>query len=622
MIGLLLCSTALASALAIPGSSVSEPGGFKSEKRDFLYVGYLPEYRVASLNPSSFKSLTDVIYFSIEPNSDGTLSTAQWSPETIQTLNAIKTPHPLRHLIALGGWERSAGFAPMAQSATARARFIANLTQFCVANKLDGIDYDWEHPKNADEEKAYATLIVETKRAFAPLGLLVSLTVATWQNMPTEGFQAADRVQAMAYDNDGKHSTFTQAKQALDTLAGKGAPKERLVLGVPFYGRKIANGDATTYSDIVAKYHPTPEVDEVDGIYFNGIDTIQAKTRYALDRGYGGVMCWELGQDTADKSSLGQAIRDAVAKGAGKDALRKAEQASYSKETFAYKTVDGLKILADVYRRPGKEKRPVLLWIHGGALISGSRSYLREDQLERYLDGGFTVVSIDYRLAPETKLDSIVQDVQDAYEWVREKGPGLFSGDANRIAVAGQSAGAYLTLTAGYRFQPRPRALVSISGYGDVAGPWYSRPDPFYSGQAPISKEDAVKAVGNSPLSQGGNARYRFYVYCRQQGLWPREVAGHDPDAEPRFFDAFCPVRNVSPDYPPTLLLHGDHDTDVPYDQSVQMAEALERHHIEHELITVPKGDHNFETANGGLHDPANKERFDKVVAFLKSHLK
>jgi acetyl esterase/lipase len=82
-------------------------------------------------------------------------------------------------------------------------------------------------------------------------------------------------------------------------------------------------------------------------------------------------------------------------------------------------------------------------------------------------------------MAPETRLPAIIQDVQDAYRWVREKGPDLSHIDPSRIAVKGGSAGGYLTLMTGFCVEPRPKALVPLYGYGDIAGPWYSRPDPF-----------------------------------------------------------------------------------------------------------------------------------------------
>ena len=136
-----------------------------------------------------------------------------------------------------------------------------------------------------------------------------------------------------------------------------------------------------------------------------------------------------------------------------------------------------------------------------------------------------------------------------------------------------------------------------------------------------MSREEAYQAVGNSVLSEAGSGnRFRFYLYCRQQGLWPKEVSGHDPDTEPRAFDAFCPVRNVTAEYPPTLLLHGDQDTDVPYAQSVQMAEALKRHGVDHRLITVVNGEHGFDRGERGLSDPITAELFDRVVEFLKRH--
>src|ERR1041385_6786257 len=206
---------------------------------------------------------------------------------------------------------------------------------------------------------------------------------------------------------------------------------------------------------------------------------------------------------------------------------------AYDKQTYTYKTVGECEIRADVYRRAGEEIRPALLSIHGGALIGGSRGYVRQDQLEGYLDAGLTVVSIDYRLAPETKLKAIIEDLQDAYAWLRAEGPRLFRIDPERIAVVGHSAGGYLTLMAGFCVQPRPRALVSFYGYGDIAGAWYSRPDPFYCQQPAVPKEEAYGVVGSAVLSESSdNNRFRFYLYCRQHGLWPREVAGHDPDKE------------------------------------------------------------------------------------------
>lgn len=288
--------------------------------------------------------------------------------------------------------------------------------------------------------------------------------------------------------------------------------------------------------------------------------------------------------------------------------------------TYTYKTVGDLPIKADVYRMPGDDVRPVIVWIHGGALISGSRVNAPNiEQRRRYLNAGYVLVSIDYRLAPETKLQGIIEDVQNAFKWVRTDGPRLYKIDPKKVAVIGHSAGGYLTLMAGFAVEPRPQCLISFYGYGDITNEWYSMPDPFYRKTQPlVSKEDAYKVVGTKETTAGPN-RGKFYLYCRQNGLWPKEVAGFDPDKEPRAFDRFCPIRNVTKDYPPTLLLHGDKDTDVPHQQSVDMAAELDKHGVEHEFLSIKGGGHGFD--GKGAKDAQVAAAFERVLAFLKKHV-
>ncbi len=287
--------------------------------------------------------------------------------------------------------------------------------------------------------------------------------------------------------------------------------------------------------------------------------------------------------------------------------------------TVTYKTVAGHAIEADLYH-PGGAVRPLIFFIHGGALIMGNRGGIRTGQLTRYLDAGYAVVSIDYRLAPETKLPEILADVRDAWNWTRTHGRELGI-DPKRIAVIGHSAGGYLTLTCGYRLKPRPRALVAFYGYGDIAADWYAKPDPFYSSQPAVPKDDAYAAVQKSgtitsPPAQ--NQRGRFYLYLRQHGLWNQEVAGLDPATQNAAFTPYSPARNVTRAFPPTLLLHGDKDTDVPFSQSEQMDRELAKAGVEHEFIRIAGGGHGFD---GREADPQVQPAFEKVLAFLRSHL-
>jgi dipeptidyl aminopeptidase/acylaminoacyl peptidase len=135
-----------------------------------------------------------------------------------------------------------------------------------------------------------------------------------------------------------------------------------------------------------------------------------------------------------------------------------------------------------------------------------------------------------------------------------------------------------------------------------------------------VSEEEARAAVGETPLSCSANdeRRERFYVYCRQRGRWPQEVAGHDPDGEREWFRPFEPRRNVTAGYPPTLLLHGDEDSDVPYEQSELMAEVLRKAGVSRELYTVAGGEHGFDAAG----DEAAEGAFQRVLDFLGEHLR
>ncbi len=292
----------------------------------------------------------------------------------------------------------------------------------------------------------------------------------------------------------------------------------------------------------------------------------------------------------------------------------------FVKETYVYRTVPRGKLQADVYRVRDGTPQPVVMWIHGGALIFGHREGIAPHEVAMFLGAGYTVVSIDYRLAPEAKLRGIIEDVQDAYRWVRTSGPELFGADADRVAVMGGSAGGYLTLLAGACFEPRPSALVSVAGYCDITGPWYSSPDAFYRQQPIVPKQKAYEAVGGQEAAWNetqGSERWSFYLYCRQQGLWPREVAGYDPHTEPEAFDPYCPVRNITADYPPTLLVHGDKDTDVPYEQSALMAQSLARAGVEHEFISIAGGGH----CSMGLDEAFVAKTYARILAFLDRHL-
>lgn len=290
--------------------------------------------------------------------------------------------------------------------------------------------------------------------------------------------------------------------------------------------------------------------------------------------------------------------------------------------TYVYKTVGDLKIHADVYQYEDAQQRPAVVWIHGGALINGHRAAVSQRVKNMAFENGYVLISLDYRLAPETQLTDIIADLEDAFRWLRKEGPRLFHINPDRIAVTGGSAGGYLTLVSGHRVKPRPQVLVAFWGYGDLVGDWYSQPSPHpRHHRIKTTRENAWKqvsgpAVSDSRLRKGDGGL--FYQYCRQTGEWPQAVTGWNPATEGKKFHPFMPVKNVDASYPPTALIHGTADTDVPFEQSVLMDRELTKHKIPHEFLRIENGEHGLAGGNPKEIDAAYEKAFQFLKRFLE----
>ncbi|MBV9852877.1 MAG: glycoside hydrolase family 18 protein [Armatimonadetes bacterium] len=294
-------------------SQVSFPPKPPATKPGFHIVAYLPDYR-AAVDPVLTAYVTDLIFFSVGPTRDGGIDAAHLTPAMKAKLWDIKRRYHLRLRVALGGADRSGGFGPMALDPIKRARFVRALTQFCLRNKFDGADYDWEFPANKGEDDAFMALLVETKHAFVPHKLLLSMAMAPWQDITPAASAAVDQFNLMTYFDDAHRAGLAHAQADTQGLLQKGVPPQKVCMGIPFYAEGIADASVTpAYADVVRQYHPTPDEDEVSGLAFNGRKTVQAKTRYALSQHLGGVMVWEIGQDTTDETSLMRAIRHVAA---------------------------------------------------------------------------------------------------------------------------------------------------------------------------------------------------------------------------------------------------------------------------------------------------------------------
>ncbi len=288
------------------------------------------------------------------------------------------------------------------------------------------------------------------------------------------------------------------------------------------------------------------------------------------------------------------------------------------RRVYTYKTVGTLELQADVYRLSNFVVGPIIVFIHGGALLGGDRTII-PDQLQPLARAGYVVVSIDHRLAPETKLPAIVEDVRDAIVWARGEGAHVFQGDPERLAVLGISSGAYLAQLAGSHVDPPPRAIISLWGFSDILADFFTQPDPASLERTALTREDAFRDVQDHEIAKrpAGTNAARLRLYCRQQGNWPQVVSGLDPASQADAFAPLLPIRRVTPTHPPTLLAHGQEDREVPAEQSVRMSTVLAQSNVPFELLLVPGAGHGLD----GVPAEETTRVYGRVRDFLERHL-
>ena len=263
-----------------------------------VIAAYLPEYRIKSFDEGHLEHLTDLILFSIEVDSQGGLVLDRWKPEMLDIMDRLGREAPCRVLISVGGWGRSEGFPEVAASPAKRKRFGQELIDFCRSHHLDGIDLDWEHPKNDEQRAQFVVLVAELALQLQEHGLLLTTALAPWKPVELAVAQAVDRIHLMSYDDEKRHSTPQQARENIRKWLAAGIPAAKLCLGLPCYGKSIddRSQSARTYARLVNDF-PDLTGDEVDGYYFNGPATIGEKVDLARQQGLNGVFFWEIAQD-------------------------------------------------------------------------------------------------------------------------------------------------------------------------------------------------------------------------------------------------------------------------------------------------------------------------------------
>jgi len=210
-------------------------------------------------------------------------------------------------------------------------------------------------------------------------------------------------------------------------------------------------------------------------------------------------------------------------------------------------------------RAPALKNRPGVIVIHGGGWVEGDKRDMRERFCVPFVEHGFVVANVEYRLAKAAAAPAAVTDVLNAAKWFHDHAD-EYHVDANRIVVAGESAGGELALMVGMApastdLGPVTKiaAVLDFYGIADVVGPLEGSPRSGYT------------------------------------AAWIPEQPNRMELAR-----KLSPMNYVRKGVPPVLAMHGDADREVSIEQSVVLTRALKSAGSDAELITVPGGEHGF----------------------------
>lgn len=291
----------------------------------FRVIGYLRETDVSNGQGANldFSKITHLNIAFINPDSTGNFSELAGLGAVVR--NAHKKN--VKVLASIGGGSAPAYYTALL-SDNKRPEFIKQLVKVAVINSLDGIDVDLEGERI---DNHYEVFISELSAALKLKGKMLTAAVATaYQSRYSDHVLSyMDFINIMSYDktgpwkpeNPGQHAPYQMAVDDLEYWDHtRGIAKERLNLGVPFYGYgfgKDAPADIS-FQELITQYPGAENTDQVDVkgggvIYYNGIPTIQKKTVLAIQQS-GGIMIWQLFQDASGSNSLLNTIHTVISR--------------------------------------------------------------------------------------------------------------------------------------------------------------------------------------------------------------------------------------------------------------------------------------------------------------------
>lgn len=267
--------------------------------------------------------LTDLNIAFVNPDSLGSFAAYSSLKQVVEKAHAQK----LRVFVSIGGGEPPEYLKNMLTNSN-RNNLITSIVAMVQEYNFDGVDVDLE---NSFINENYEPFVSGLSAALKQKNKLMTAALASWNSnlIADSVLQLYDFINIMSYDktgpwnttNPGQHSPFTMAQDDFNYYRNRNIAAEKLFVGLPFYGYGFgANAPASmNYKDIIAIYSGSENKDVVDvtgggKIYYNGIATIQQKVAFAKTNKAGGVMIWEIQQDSKDGKSLLKAIEAEVKK--------------------------------------------------------------------------------------------------------------------------------------------------------------------------------------------------------------------------------------------------------------------------------------------------------------------
>ncbi len=285
-------------------------------------VGYLPTWSYGEYKNIDFTALTHINIAFCNVNSRGELECG--IPDSAME-DIVEKAHDngVKVMAALGGGGYGDPYRDLIATEEKIVQLNEKIEAFCLEYNLDGVDLDVELNSSDSVWDNYGIWVSGLRELCDEHEWLLSTATAQWVagSVSAETFALFDFVNVMAYDNDSRgsksHASYEFAVECLDYFHNrKGVPKEKLVLGVPFYGRGYsASGSLDwdsyeSFENLIAIDVGNFDADVYNGIAYTGATTMRKKC--ALARDYGGIMIWEITLDAAGEYSLLSVIKEEI----------------------------------------------------------------------------------------------------------------------------------------------------------------------------------------------------------------------------------------------------------------------------------------------------------------------